>query len=191
MDETQQAPWWDSFYKWGQPTQQQNPSWMPKAPGMSVPAAYEPYGSTPSWSWANNNGVPVDVNIAKPVGLDMSPAAITATAGGGYGTNPASQAGPITQWLRDQGILGTRDGQGWGGLAFGGAQALTSMYLGMKQYNLAKEALAASKSQFERNFANQVTNTNTALEDRQRARVASNANAYQSVGDYMNQHKVG
>jgi hypothetical protein len=101
----------------------------------------------------------------------------------------------IGQWMRDSGFLGSRDAngvqtQGWGGLALGGAQALGSLYMGMKQYGLAKETLANNKAQFERNFAAQRQTTNAALEDRQRARVASNPGAYQSVGDYMNQNEV-
>jgi hypothetical protein len=62
--------------------------------------------------------------------------------------------------------------------------------MGMNQYNLAKETLAANKAQFERNFDAQKATTNASLEDRQRARVASNPGAYQSVGDYMNQNGV-
>lgn len=170
----------------------------------------QPYGSMMSWGSSTPATAPAAAGSALPdIGADweqmpmgtngLAPnegmfagSAVNAPIGGGmnYAGGGTGQAGPVTQWLRDQGILGTRDAQGWGGLALGGAQALGGLYLGMKQYNLAKEALAASKSQFERNFANQVKNTNTALEDRQRARVASNAGAYQSVGDYMNDHKV-
>lgn len=80
--------------------------------------------------------------------------------------------------------------QGWGGTALGAAQGLFSGYLGMKQYGMAKEKLAESKRQFELNYAAQKTLTNSQLEDRQRARVASNPGAYQSVGDYMNQNGV-
>lgn len=100
-----------------------------------------------------------------------------------------------SNWFRDSGFLGQKnaDGtmtQGWGGMALGGAQALGSLYMGMQQYNLAKDTLANNKAQFERNFAAQKATTNASLEDRQRARVASNAGAYQSVGDYMNQNGV-
>lgn len=74
---------------------------------------------------------------------------------------------------------------GWGGLAVNAAGGLASAFLGMKQYGLAKQTLAENKRQFDLNYAAQRQTTNTRLEDRQRARVASNANAYQSVGDYM------
>lgn len=115
---------------------------------------------------------------------DLAPALPNVTAPGG-GSN----------WFRDSGFLSQKnaDGtmsQGWGGLALSGAQALGSLYMGMKQYNLAKDTLAANKAQFERNFEAQKATTNAALEDRQRARVASNPTAYQSVGEYMNQNGV-
>ena len=74
---------------------------------------------------------------------------------------------------------------GWGGLALNAAGGLASTFLGMKQYGLAKQTLAENKRQFDQNYAAQRQTTNTRLEDRQRARVASNPGAYQSVGDYM------
>lgn len=74
---------------------------------------------------------------------------------------------------------------GWGGLALGAAGGLASTIMGMKQYGLAKKTLAENKRQFQLNYDAQKQTTNTRLEDRQRARVASNAGAYQSVGDYM------
>lgn len=80
--------------------------------------------------------------------------------------------------------------QGWGGLALGAASALGNSYMGMKQYGLAKDAFKESKRQYEQNFAAQRTLVNGQLEDRQRARVASNPDAYQSVGDYMNKNRI-
>lgn len=93
------------------------------------------------------------------------------------------------------GLLGGKnpDGtsfNGWGGMAMGALQGLGSAYMGMKQYGLAKDQLAFSKSAFERNFNAQKTLTNSSLEDRQRARVASNPGAYQSVGEYMSKNGV-
>jgi hypothetical protein len=121
-------------------------------------------------------------------GSTISTPTLTGGIGGGGGSGTGN-------WFRDSGFLGSRntDGtfnQGWGGMALGGAQALGSLYLGMKQYGLAKDTLAANKAQFERNFDAQRRTTNASLEDRQRARVASNAGAYQSVGDYMDQNRV-
>ena len=80
--------------------------------------------------------------------------------------------------------------QGWGAPALGIASGLGNAYMGMQQLNLAKETLANNKRQFDMNYGAQRTTTNAALEDRQKARVASNAGAYQSVGDYMNKNRV-
>lgn len=101
-------------------------------------------------------------------------------------------------WMKDSGFLGSKDAngvqtQGWGGLALGGLQGIGSMYMGMQQYNLAKDTLQNSKDQFAKNFGAQASTLNTHMEDRQRARInSSNASAgYESVGDYMNKHRVG
>ena len=74
---------------------------------------------------------------------------------------------------------------GWGMPALGVASGAFNAWMGMKQYGLAKKQLAEGKQQFALNYDAQRTTTNAQLEDRQRARVASNAGAYQSVGDYM------
>lgn len=79
---------------------------------------------------------------------------------------------------------------GWGSTALGGIGALASTFLGMKQYGLAKQTLEENKRQFQLNYDAQKQMTNTRLEDRQRARVASNPGAYQSVGAYMGTNGV-
>jgi len=93
------------------------------------------------------------------------------------------------------GMLGTQnaDGtttQGWGGMALGAAQSIGNIFMGMKQYGMAKDQLAQSKKQFDLNFGAQKKTTNAALEDRQAARVASNPGAYQSVGEYMKKNGI-
>lgn len=80
--------------------------------------------------------------------------------------------------------------QGWGGLALGLASALGNSYMGMMQYGLAKDALKQQQRQFDINFGAQRQLVNSQLEDRQRARVASNPEAYQSVDEYMNQNRI-
>lgn len=99
---------------------------------------------------------------------------------GGAGANPSFLSG----------MLGSPGQQGWGSMALGGAQSLASAFMGMKQYGLAKQQLAENKRQFDTNFSAQKGLTNSNLEDRQRARVASNPGAYESVGSYMNQNGV-
>lgn len=113
-----------------------------------------------------------------------------AGAWGDWGTVPSAAApgGGLNDFF--SGMFGTTKAPGWGGAALGAAQGLFSGYLGMKQYGLAKEKLAESKRQFELNYGAQKSLTNSQLEDRQRARVASNAGAYQSVGDYMDKNGV-
>lgn len=92
------------------------------------------------------------------------------------GQPPPQIAGP--SWM-DIGKFGLN--------ALGG---IGSMFMGMKQYGLAKDALTASKEQFQKNYAAQRQTLNTQLEDRQRARVASNPGAYESVGSYMDKNRI-
>ena len=87
-------------------------------------------------------------------------------------------------------LLGGKDPSGMQtnsllGAGMGILQGLGSAYMGMQQYGLAKEQLQFSKDSFNKNYAAQAKMTNAMLEDRQRARVAANPGAYQSVGDYM------
>lgn len=145
------------------------------------------YSLVPQTDVSTGFGIrPGNASIATPLLTNAGDPLNTANGVGGNA---------ITNYLRDLGFLATTDKngmktEGWGGLALGAAQGIGSLYMGMQQYNLAKEALANSKAQFERNFAAQRQTTNAALEDRQRARVASNAGAYQSVSDYMSQNGI-
>ncbi len=90
-------------------------------------------------------------------------------------------------WLDPKNIFGK---DGWGGLALGVGQGLFNGYLGLQQLGMAKKAFGENQRQFNLNYDAQRRTTNAALEDRQRARLASNPGAYQSVGDYMNQYGV-
>ena len=120
--------------------------------------------------------------------------------GGGLNVVPTQGGGSMwdsfKNWMKDSGVLGSTDiktgikTDGWGGLALGAAQGLGNAFMGMQQYNLAKDTFNENKRQFNLNFEAQRKTTNAALEDRQRARVASNSSAYQSVGDYMNKYGV-
>ena len=116
---------------------------------------------------------------------------VTATAGSGGG----SLLGSLSSWLNDSGALGKKlaDGtqmQGWASPALSAASSLMSGFMGMKQYQLAKDQLAQNKHEFQVNYDAQKKTTNSALADRQAARVASNPGAYQSVGDYMTKYGI-
>lgn len=98
---------------------------------------------------------------------------------------PTVGADSGTDWLE---MLS--DKNGLGGMALGGAQLLSSMYFGNKQLGLAEDQLKESKRQFDLNWGAQKKLTNARMEDRQRARVASNPNAYRSVSEYMDQNRI-
>ena len=95
--------------------------------------------------------------------------------------------------LKDESIwnsfLSKEGKQGWGTPALGAIGGITNAFMGMKQYGLAKKTFDESKRQFELNYGAQRDLTNNQLEDRQRARVASNGN-YQSVAAYMDKNRV-
>lgn len=87
-------------------------------------------------------------------------------------------------------FIGTRDSPGWGGMALGGISSVLNGIMGMRQLSLAKKSLAENRRQFDTNFAAQRGLVNSQLEDRQRARVASNPGAYESVGSYMDKYSI-
>lgn len=107
-------------------------------------------------------------------------------------SNAGAAATPSNWW---DGFLQQRDAKGitsggWGQAGLGIASGAINAWLGLKQYGLAKDTLNANKEQFALNYGAQKATTNSALEDRQRARVASNAGAYESVGKYMQKNGI-
>ena len=146
-----------------------------------------------NWS-GSNNGLRTNGGY---VGLDtgVSPSASTmpgyASSGdvipGASDWSKASEAAP-SLW---DSFLGTPSKSGWGGLAIGTLGGAANLYMGLQQYNLAKQALATTQEQMNRNYEAQKKTTNAEMEDRQRARVASNPTGYVSVADYMNQNRIG
>lgn len=120
----------------------------------------------------------------------------------GLPTNPVSAgvASPgvmdqFNDWFNNSGFLQKKDASGmtsggWGTAGLGIAQGLGNAWMGMQNLKVAKDTLKANKEQFALNYGAQKQTTNTALEDRQRARVAANSTAYQSVGDYMNKNRI-
>lgn len=207
---------WNNYLNWGNTTPVSPqmgltqgyvppsiPPIMPLTPAMQDPtasmAAWNPMGPPQVRNFAApiSPFSPIDVDAltaSTPFTSAPSNADISAQmAGAGLGTDPKSSG--VLDWMKSSGLLGSTDKNGlrtdgWGGLALGGLSAASNMFMGMQQYKMAKETLANSKAQFERNFEAQKTTTNSALEDRQRARVASNSGAYESVGSYMDRNKV-
>lgn len=145
----------------------------------------------------NQNQFPFG-NLFANLGLgDGAPSMLSANIG--------ASAGPTIQGAGQQGMFnglfnrnslfggtqadGTISG-GWvsplasiGSAIFGGIQ-------GSKQLKLAQDQFKESTRQFDQNYAAQRQTTNTQLEDRQRARVASNPDAYESVDSYMKRNRV-
>ena len=104
------------------------------------------------------------------------------TTGGGGGL--------FNSWFTKDAIIGKNGQQGWGNLALGALQGIGGAYMGMKQYGLAKDALAQSQNQFNINYNAQRQTTNTQLEDRQRARVAATGGTAESVDSYMARNRI-
>lgn len=128
-----------------------------------------------------------------PVPIDWTKSAMagqTAAIPSGVAVPGATAGGAAGDGGWWNGIVGTKEAPGWGGLAIGAASGIANAWMGMQQYGLAKKSLAESQRQFNLNYEAQRSTTNTALEDRQRARIASNSGAYESVGDYMSRNGV-
>ena len=72
-----------------------------------------------------------------------------------------------------------------------GAAGLWGAYNGMQQTKLAKQQMANSLNQCNKNYANQVASYNTRLEDRQNARVAAQGTQYhQDTASYMEKNRL-
>lgn len=92
----------------------------------------------------------------------------------------------ITGWTDRSGM----QHQGVGNLALNTFSGLSNAWLGYQQLQLAEDSLDENRRQFNLNFDAQAKSFNNQLEDRQRARVASNPGAYQSVGEVMDRYAV-
>lgn len=147
------------------------------------PNSMAQWGQLGTGTYGNSIAVPQQEFFSQPVvPTDWTKQAMIGASGPNFNSGATNMSGPGANTGFFDGALGPN---GWGNLALNAAGGLASTFLGMKQYGLAKQTLAENKRQFQLNYDAQKQTTNTRLEDRQRARVASNANAYQSVGDYM------
>ncbi len=82
------------------------------------------------------------------------------------------------------------DPNGAGGAITGGLGAISSLYGAYTANKLGQEELDFQRKTYNQNYAAQKRTTNAAMEDRQRARVASNSGAYESVDSYMNKNRI-
>lgn len=152
----------------------------------------------PQYGGIGSTTPPIDYGLmqgdAPAPGLNFggggAPASVNIGGGMGGQGMPAQGGGFLGSFLNQYNDNGKMTGQGWGAPALGAAQGLFSAYMGMKQYGLMKDQLSESKRQFGLNFDAQKNTTNAQLEDRQKARVASNPGAYESVDSYMDKYKV-
>ena len=128
--------------------------------------------TTPSF---NNQQIPLSDGISSMAIRDANNyMALNPTAGMG-GAGSSSTSGNWWDSLVNSGTKNT-DGStnpNYAGMGLGLVQGLGNLYMGMKQYGLAKDQLAAGKAQFERNYSAQRTTTNNAINDRNVARAAS------------------
>ena len=92
-------------------------------------------------------------------------------------------------------MFGYQDGNvQYGAMAPGllqGAGSIAQSILGWGQLGEAKRQNAFTQDAWQKQYDNQATLTNASQRDRQSARVAAAPGAYQSVGEYMQQNKVG
>lgn len=121
---------------------------------------------------------------------------------GGYGTGTDLTFGqnalstPVTppaagrNWLSMDGFVGTPNAPGWGGLAIGAAAGLGNLFMGMKNYGLAKKSFNESKRQFDMNWEAQKNLTNAQLADRQAARQAASPGFFEDTASYMAKYGV-
>lgn len=79
---------------------------------------------------------------------------------------------------------------GWAPVALGAGQAIFGALQGNKANALAEKQFKEGVRQFDLNFNAQRKTINSQLEDRQRARNASNSTAYQSTDEYLKKNAV-
>lgn len=130
-------------------------------------------------------GFPVDGNVNPFAGNNFM------TLGSGTGGLTVAPG----QFTRMQNIFGgtAADGSRTMGAAMPliqGAASLGNLYMGMKNYGLAKDSMKESRRQFDMNYGNQRDATNTYMEDRQRARNAASPGQVESTEDYMNRNRI-
>lgn len=102
------------------------------------------------------------------------------------GASPNQYNTPGVSDFLGTGMSGLQVGQ----LGLGLGNGLLSGYLGFQNLGVAKNQAKQAQKNWDKQWSANVKNTNGALEDRQRARIASNPNAYESVDSYMKKYGI-
>lgn len=138
--------------------------------------AYQPISTTPTpfanavQPWQNDLSTSMQNNTYSALGLNGD---------GLYSPNTAG-AGGLSNWMSGNADL-LKAGVG---LVTGGIGA----WNGMQQNKLMRQNMNMQAGQFREQMDLSKSNYNSKLEDRQRARVASNPTAYESVDSYMKKY---
>lgn len=145
-----------------------------QANGLSGMATSTPYTGADLNFNGNMQGFganPTYTSVATALGMDMP----SYSQGSNWFSNAANWASQNADLVKS-GV----------GLVTGGLGA----WNGFQQNKLMKENMAQQAGQFREQMDLSKQNINRNLEDRQRARVASNPNAYESVDSYMKKYGV-
>ena len=116
--------------------------------------------------------------------------------GGSAGAPVSGGGGMFGNMFSRQSLFGGTDQNtgvstgGWAPVALGAGQAIFGALQGNKATKLAEDQFKEGKRQFDLNFNAQRQTINTQLEDRQRARNASNSTAYENTDDYLRKNRV-
>lgn len=151
-------------------------NYQPYSLGMLDGNYSDPYAGMASWSYDN----PATYSNSAITGLDVSQ------------TMPANLIAPTEYMPGITDKLRNFNSQ-YGSTITGGLQAAAGLwgaYNGMQQTKLAKQQMANSLNQWNKNYANQVASYNTRLEDRQNARVAAQGANQQDTASYMDKNRL-
>lgn len=169
--------------------------YQPQSIGMLNGNYTDPYAGMASWSYDNpatysnpNNPVMFGGNSTNP--------------NTGFASWTPAMENPNMLWADTAQINPTANpgannlrnfNSQYGSTIVGGLQAASGLwgaYNGMQQTKLAKQQMANSLNQWNKDYANQVASYNTRLEDRQNARVAAQGAHQQDTASYMAKNQL-
>jgi len=177
-----------------------NSPYTPQISGYNSVSNYMPnnYGMPPNSVLGTQGTLAPQgmMNMSSLYGGGYQPSQLNQSMQTNFATNPiASNGGPggglstMEKWFGGSNNAGNYVP----GMALTGLNALTGVagaYVGWQQFKTAQDSLKENKRQFNLNYEASKKNYNTTIEDRQRARVAANPRAYQSVSSYMTKNGI-